>query len=79
MFVRLPILAQLVMDGLMDEIIEVLDHSNPTRNPSDTIDFHGQTLLHILQKSRSQSSLSILICSLSKTMAATPSTHEERP
>ncbi|KAJ6360193.1 hypothetical protein OIU77_004239 [Salix suchowensis] len=47
MFVGSPILAQLVMDGFMDEIREVLDHSDPAWNPSDAVDFHGQTLLHI--------------------------------
>ncbi|KAH8491352.1 hypothetical protein H0E87_023482 [Populus deltoides] len=47
MFVGSPILAQLVMDGLMDEIREVLEHSDPAWNPADAVDFHGKTLLHL--------------------------------
>ncbi|KAF9678680.1 hypothetical protein SADUNF_Sadunf07G0060200 [Salix dunnii] len=42
------------MDGLMDEIREVLDHCDPAWNPSDAVDFHGQTLLHILKKTRQE-------------------------
>ncbi|XWS42712.1 hypothetical protein CRYUN_Cryun16bG0037600 [Craigia yunnanensis] len=47
MFVGSPVLAQLVMDGSMDEIREVLERSDPAWNPADSVDSHGQTLLHI--------------------------------
>ena len=47
MFVGSPVLVQLVMDGSMDEIREVLEHSDPAWNPADSVDSHGQTLLHI--------------------------------
>ncbi|XP_050231391.1 protein VAPYRIN-like [Mercurialis annua] len=47
MFVGSPILAQLVADGSMDEIREVLERSDPSWNPADSVDFNGQTLLHI--------------------------------
>ncbi|XWS57885.1 hypothetical protein CRYUN_Cryun09bG0211700 [Craigia yunnanensis] len=44
MFVGSPVLVQLVMDGSIDEIREVLERSDPAWNP---VDSHGQTLLHI--------------------------------
>lgn len=47
MFVGSPILAQLVMEGSMDEIREVLERSDPAWNLADSVDSHGQTLLHI--------------------------------
>ncbi|XWS64880.1 hypothetical protein CRYUN_Cryun05aG0042200 [Craigia yunnanensis] len=47
MFVGSPVLVQLVMDGSMDEIRELLERSDPTWNPADSVDSHGQTLLHI--------------------------------
>ncbi|XVF56826.1 hypothetical protein PTKIN_Ptkin06aG0151500 [Pterospermum kingtungense] len=47
MFVGSPVLVQLVMDGSMDEIREVLERSDPAWNPADSIDSNGQTLLHI--------------------------------
>lgn len=47
MFVGSPVLVQLIMDGSMDEIREVLDRSDPAWNPSNSVDSHGQTLLHI--------------------------------
>ena len=47
MFVGSPILVQLVMDGSMDEIQKVLERSDPAWNPADSVDSHGQTLLHI--------------------------------
>ncbi|XVF06646.1 hypothetical protein REPUB_Repub06bG0068000 [Reevesia pubescens] len=47
MFVGSPVLVQLVMDGSMDEIREVLERGDPAWNPADSVDSHGQTLLHI--------------------------------
>ncbi|KAK8564980.1 hypothetical protein V6N13_020109 [Hibiscus sabdariffa] len=47
MFVGSPVLVQLVMDGSMDDIREVLERSNPALNPADSVDSHGETLLHI--------------------------------
>ncbi|XP_041027245.1 protein VAPYRIN-like [Juglans microcarpa x Juglans regia] len=47
MFVGPPVLAQLVADGSMDEIREVLEKSDPALRAVDSIDAHGQTLLHL--------------------------------
>ncbi|OAY44488.1 protein VAPYRIN [Manihot esculenta] len=47
MFVGSPILAQLVADGAMDEIREVLERSDQAWNPADSMDSHGKTLLHL--------------------------------
>ncbi|KAK6243547.1 hypothetical protein QUC31_009956 [Theobroma cacao] len=47
MFVGSPVLVQLVMDGSMDEIRDVLERSDPAWNPADSVDSHGQTLLHL--------------------------------
>ncbi|XVF42590.1 hypothetical protein PTKIN_Ptkin01aG0376200 [Pterospermum kingtungense] len=47
MFVGSPVLAQLVKDGSMDEIREVLDRSDPSWSPADSVDSRGQSLLHI--------------------------------
>ncbi|XP_022744353.1 ankyrin-3-like [Durio zibethinus] len=47
MFVGSPVLVQLVMDGSMDGIREVLERSDPAWNPADSVDSQGQTLLHI--------------------------------
>ncbi|XP_044480506.1 protein VAPYRIN-like [Mangifera indica] len=47
MFVGSPVLVQLVLDGAMDEIREVLERSDPAWNPVGSVDSHGQTLLHI--------------------------------
>ncbi|XP_031276049.1 uncharacterized protein LOC116134494 [Pistacia vera] len=47
MFVGSPVLVQLVLDGSMDEIREVLERSDPAWNPVGSVDSHGQTLLHI--------------------------------
>ncbi|KAG4166923.1 hypothetical protein ERO13_A13G164500v2 [Gossypium hirsutum] len=47
MFVGSPVLVQLVMDGSMDEIREVLDRSDPSWRPADSVDSHGQSLLHV--------------------------------
>ncbi|GMI85469.1 hypothetical protein HRI_002216200 [Hibiscus trionum] len=47
MFVGSPVLVQLVMDGSMDEIREVFERSDPTWKPADSVDSHGETLLHI--------------------------------
>ncbi|XVF30743.1 hypothetical protein REPUB_Repub16aG0084800 [Reevesia pubescens] len=46
-FVGSPVLVQLVMDGSMDEIRDVLERSDPACNPADSVDENGQTLLHI--------------------------------
>ncbi|KAL7197966.1 hypothetical protein ACSBR2_020483 [Camellia fascicularis] len=46
MFVGSPILAQLVANGSMDEIREVLEKSDPEWKPADSVDADGQTLLH---------------------------------
>ncbi|WCJ43587.1 Protein VAPYRIN [Euphorbia peplus] len=47
MFVGSSVLAQLVADGLMDEIRQVLERSDPSWNPADSMDSNGLTLLHI--------------------------------
>lgn len=47
MFVGSPILAQLVADGSMDEVREVLEKSDSAWNGADSVDSHGQTLLHL--------------------------------
>ncbi|KAJ0078503.1 hypothetical protein Patl1_22814 [Pistacia atlantica] len=47
MFVGSPVLVQLVLDGSMDEIREVLERSDPAWNPVGSVDSNGQTLLHI--------------------------------
>lgn len=47
MFVGAPILAQLVLDGSMDEIREVLEKSDAAWRAVDSVDAHGQTLLHL--------------------------------
>ncbi|MBA0783840.1 hypothetical protein Gotri_001490 [Gossypium trilobum] len=47
MFVGSPVLVQLVVDGSMDEIREVLERSDPSRRPADSVDSHGQSLLHV--------------------------------
>ncbi|KAK6942468.1 Ankyrin repeat [Dillenia turbinata] len=47
MFVGGPILAHLVTDGAMDEVREVLERSDPSWRPADSVDANGQTLLHL--------------------------------
>ncbi|KAK9951661.1 hypothetical protein M0R45_007097 [Rubus argutus] len=47
MFIGSPILAQLVSDGLMDDVREVLDKSDPSWKAADTVDSDGQSLLHL--------------------------------
>ncbi|KAE8679004.1 FH protein interacting protein FIP2-like [Hibiscus syriacus] len=47
MLVGSPVLVQLVMDGSMDELREVFERSDPTWKPADSVDSHGQSLLHI--------------------------------
>ncbi|CAI0384698.1 unnamed protein product [Linum tenue] len=47
MFVGSPVLAQLVIDGAMDEIREVLERSDPSWKAADSVDPHGEPLLHI--------------------------------
>nr|KYP72711.1 Putative ankyrin repeat protein RF-0381 [Cajanus cajan] len=47
LFVGSLVLAQLVQDGSMDEIREVLEHSDPTWKAVDSVDPNGDTLLHV--------------------------------
>ncbi|KAJ8763193.1 hypothetical protein K2173_025578 [Erythroxylum novogranatense] len=47
MFVGSPVLAQLVKNGAMDDIREVLERSDPSWKSADSVDSHGQALLHI--------------------------------
>ena len=47
MFLGSPILAQLIADGSMDNIREVLERSDPSWKAVDSIDPNGQTLLHL--------------------------------
>ncbi|KAK7336282.1 hypothetical protein VNO77_16818 [Canavalia gladiata] len=47
MFVGSPILAELVTHGSMDEIRQVLEHSDPSWNAVDSVDSQGHTLLHL--------------------------------
>ncbi|KAK8271515.1 hypothetical protein V6Z11_D11G265500 [Gossypium hirsutum] len=47
MFVGSPVLVQLVMDGSMERIREVLELSDPTWKLANSVDSRGQTLLHI--------------------------------
>lgn len=47
MFVGSPVLAQLVANGAMDEIRDVLEKSNPTWKAADSVDSDGQTLLYM--------------------------------
>ncbi|XP_068340740.1 protein VAPYRIN-like [Pyrus communis] len=47
MFVGSPILAQLVSDGLMDDIREVLEKSEPSWRAADSVDSEGQSLIHL--------------------------------
>ena len=46
-FVGSSVLAQLVEDGYMDEIREVLQKSDPEWKAIDSMDAHGRTLLHL--------------------------------
>ncbi|CAM8959602.1 unnamed protein product [Rhodiola kirilowii] len=46
-FVGSVILAKLVMEGLMDEVREVLERSEPSWKTVDSVDSHGQSLLHL--------------------------------
>ncbi|PIA54104.1 hypothetical protein AQUCO_00900579v1, partial [Aquilegia coerulea] len=46
-FVGSSILAQLVANGSSEEVREVLEKSNPEWRASDSVDAHGQTLLHL--------------------------------
>lgn len=47
MFVGSPVLVQLVSDGSMDELREVLERSEQSWRPEESCDLQGQTLLHI--------------------------------
>lgn len=47
MFVGSPILVQLVMDGSMEKIREVLERSDMSWNPADSVDSQGNSLLHL--------------------------------
>ncbi|XP_068636254.1 protein VAPYRIN-like [Aristolochia californica] len=46
-FVGSPILAELVAEGTMDQVREVLERSDSSWRPVDSVDSTGQTLLHI--------------------------------
>ncbi|KAK7290661.1 hypothetical protein RIF29_05239 [Crotalaria pallida] len=46
-FVGSPILAQLIVDGSIDDIREVLECSDPSWKAVDSIDQQGHTLLHL--------------------------------
>ncbi|OVA16446.1 MSP domain [Macleaya cordata] len=46
-FVGSPILAQLVSNGSMEEVREVLERSDSAWHPADSVDSHGQPLLHL--------------------------------
>ncbi|KAF8407516.1 hypothetical protein HHK36_006650 [Tetracentron sinense] len=46
-FVGSPILARLVADGSMEEVREVLERSDSEWGAADSVDEHGQTLLHL--------------------------------
>ncbi|XP_077247248.1 protein VAPYRIN-like [Tasmannia lanceolata] len=46
-FVGSAVLAQLVADGLMDKVREVLERSDSSWCPADSVDSQGQTLLHL--------------------------------
>jgi hypothetical protein len=46
-FVGPPVLAQLVADGSMDDIRDVLEKSELDLRAVDSVDVHGQTLLHL--------------------------------
>ncbi|XP_019186305.1 PREDICTED: ankyrin repeat and protein kinase domain-containing protein 1-like isoform X3 [Ipomoea nil] len=47
MFVGSAVLARLVAKGLMDEVREVLEKSEPAWKPANAMDSDGQTLLHL--------------------------------
>lgn len=47
MFVGSAVLTQLVAKGLMDEVREVLERSDPTWRAADAVDSDGRSLLHI--------------------------------
>lgn len=47
MFVGPVVLAQLVANGSMDKIRDVLDKSNPAWKPANCVDSKGQSLLHL--------------------------------
>ncbi|KAA8516889.1 hypothetical protein F0562_017293 [Nyssa sinensis] len=47
MFVGSPVLAQLVANGFMEEIREVLEKSDPSWKAADSVDSDGHTLLHL--------------------------------
>ncbi|XP_030453042.2 protein VAPYRIN-like [Syzygium oleosum] len=47
MFVGSPIMVRLVAEGSMDEIREVMERSDPGWKLADSVDEHGQTLLHL--------------------------------
>ncbi|KAF9592275.1 hypothetical protein IFM89_013501 [Coptis chinensis] len=46
-FVGSPILSHLITEGSMDEIREVLEKCDPLWQAADSVDAHGQTLLHL--------------------------------
>ncbi|KAI4319678.1 hypothetical protein MLD38_033251 [Melastoma candidum] len=46
-FVGSPVLVRLVRDGAMDKVREVLERSDPSWKPADSVDSQGQRLLHL--------------------------------
>lgn len=61
MFVGSPILAQLVADGSIDDIREVLECSDPTWKAVDSIDQQGHTLLHLAISQRRPDLVQLLL------------------
>ncbi|XP_057739078.1 protein VAPYRIN-like [Arachis stenosperma] len=61
MFVGSQILAQLVSDGSMDEIREVLEKSDPSWKPVDSVDSQGQSLLHLTISQRRADLVQLLL------------------
>ncbi|XP_061343297.1 protein VAPYRIN-like [Gastrolobium bilobum] len=61
MFLGSPILAQLVADGSMDDIREVLECCDPTWKPVDSIDSQGHTLLHLAISQRRPDLVQLLL------------------
>ncbi|KAI3931200.1 hypothetical protein MKW92_012867 [Papaver armeniacum] len=60
-FVGSPILAQLVLDGSMEELREVLEKSDSSWHPADSVDSHGQPLLHLAISQRRADLVQLLL------------------
>ncbi|MED6145330.1 hypothetical protein PIB30_024083 [Stylosanthes scabra] len=60
-FVGSQILAQLVSDGSMDEIREVLEKSDPSWKAVDSVDPQGQSLLHLTISQRRADLVQLLL------------------